>query len=444
MSTLTLSVARYEWSRSEIVLFRVFFVFLLLLTIPLDPDYFHRVLSVNWLHPHFQDLFQLTNYVPRLFYSAHWGIASYTGWGVALLLSVAAAFIWGFFEKGSSEKYNELYYSLRALLRLRLAIGLIGYGVIKLIPIQFPHPTLSDLHTAYGDFLPWKLYYLSTGVASAYYQQTLGAIEILAGFLLLSRKTTAIGAGIAISLLINIVLVNFAYQIGEHLYSVYLLLIAVFVLAYDVPRLYQLLVRERLAKADHFKPAYNTGKWGLAVKSLIILFAIIYASVTYAEYHKSNWPYADTPGLAKAYGVYNVKEFRVNNTVLPYSITDTTRWQDVVFEKWNVLSIKTAKQPTVDFSSPEISYEADSARTYESKGNGGRAFFNYAISGNIITLTNNLIPSDARQFNLARPDSATIVLTGLDSKHDSLHIILQKLPKEYLINKGRHKKVTVY
>lgn len=436
-----------NWSGLELFAFRVLFIFFLLLTIPLDPAYYEKIFSLRLFHLHFQDLFLLTNYVPRLVHVSDWGIRSYTGWGLALLTGLAGASLWTLIEKGKRREYNELNYWLRVLLRYRLALGLIGYGIIKLFPLLLPYPTLSDLHTAYGDFLPWKIYYLSTGVSSAFYEQTLGAIEMIAGLLLLNRRTTAVGAGIAAALLINIVLANFAYQLGEHIYSLYLLLITGYLLAYDTPRLYDLLVKERRAAADHFEPAFvkrSTFKLRYGLKILFLVFVLGYGSLTYASYSKSRWPYPDAPGLTNAYGVYNVREYRVGDSLLPYSITDTTRWQDVVFEKWNVLSVKVAKHLPIDFSSPEIIYEADGQRDYESKGNGGRAFYTYSVRGNHIELTNKNNASDVETFVFSRPDAKTIILEGIDNHNDSVHIILDKLDKEYLLNKGRRKPVSVY
>jgi len=446
MSNAQQHTSGQSWSSIQIVWFRIVFVFLLLLTIPLDWRYYQRIFSINLFHLHYQDLFQLTNYVPRLVHISDWGIASYAGWGIALLVAIIFAFVWDTLEKDGNRDYNQLYYRLRVIVRYRLALGLIGYGVIKLFPVQIPYPALSDLQTAYGDFLPWKIYYLSTGVASAHYEQTLGAIEILAGLLLFCRRTAVVGAGIALALLINIVLANFAYQLGDHVYSLYLLLLAVFVLAYDTPRLYSLLVKEKLAIADHFKPVFkyrNATKWRVALRAIFLVFVIFYASVTYAGYHNSNWPYPDTPGLANAYGVYNVREFRINKNVLPYSATDTTRWQDVVFEKWNVLSIRANRHFPIDFSSPSLDYQTDDQRTYESKGNGGRAFYTYTVTDSTLKLVNNTVPSDVEEFHISRPDKSTIVLDGIDNHADSLHVVLDKLNKEYLLDKGRRKPVTV-
>jgi len=432
------------WSRSQLVLFRIVFIFLLLLTIPLDWHYYGRIFSISLFHLHFQDLFQVTNYVPRFVNFSYWGIASYAGWGIALLVAIAGAIVWGFAEKQKADNYEQLYYWLRVIIRFRLALALIGYGVIKLFPVQIPYPTLSDLHTAYGDFLPWKIYYLSTGVASAHYEQTLGAIELFSAILLFYRRTAIVGASIAVALLVNIVLANFAYQLGDHVYSVYLLILAIFIVAYDVPRLYNLLVKERFAKADTFKPLTSLRpavRYG--IKIALLLFIVFYASLTYASYSKSKWPYADVPGLPGAYGVYNVREFKINNTELPYSATDTTRWQDVVFEKWNVLSIRINKHLPIDLSGPQIDYQADSLRDYESQGNGGRIFYRYSAKDSTIVLTNKNSNTDKAIFKISRPYASTIILSGIDGHRDSLYVVLDKIKKQYLLDKGRRKPVTV-
>jgi len=437
----------YDWNKQQLFLFRIVFILMLLLTVPLHWEYYDKLFSLNIFNLHFQDLFQITNDVPRLINIAYWGIAAYAGWGLALVIAIIGALIWTNLDRHKPQQYEQLYYWLRVIVRYRLALGLIGYGVIKLFPVQVPDATLSDLHTAYGDFLPWKIYYLSTGVARAYYEQTLGGIEIIAGLLLLCRRTAVIGAGIAFAFLINIVLVNFAYQLGEHVYSLYLLLAASFILAYDAPRLYELLVKEKVALADHFRPELHfkhAKKIRYTLKALFGLFVISFSLLTFSSFKKSNWPYPDTPGLSKAYGVYNVKTFKINGTVLPYSLTDTSRWQDVVFEKWNVLSVKTNNPAPIDLSSPDLTYQEDKQRSYESKGNGGRSFYSYILIDSTITLSNKNAALDVQRFKISRPDPATVILNGSNAQGDSLYIELDKLDKTYLLHKGRRKPVQIY
>ncbi|WP_316796764.1 beta-carotene 15,15'-monooxygenase [Pedobacter agri] len=421
--------------------FRTIFVFLLLLTIPLTGSYYSQLFKTDWSH--FQDVFQAVNYVPKFFVGKEWGFGSFSGWGIAFIISLIVAYVWGFWVKYSNQKEPEIYYWMRVIVRFRLAISLMSYGIIKIFPVQLPGPTLSDLHTAYGDFLPWKLYYLSTGVASAYYEQSLGAIEFLAGLLLLFRRTTIIGAGLATSLLINIVLVNYAYHLSDQLYSVYLLILSIFLLLYDVPRLYNLLIKERKAKPDNFNPVYKP-RFKLPLKLAFVAFAIFFSSITYASYRNSNWPYPNTPGLNGAAGCYNVEGFEWNGQLKPYSTTDSLRWVDVVFERWNVLSIKKNINAPINALSPSLTFQKNGLEDYESKGNAGRFFYSYKVSGSTIKLTNKNNVKDTFHLTIYRPGQDIIQLDGTDANNDSIKVVLKKLPKEYLLQKGRRKKVSVY
>src|ERR1700691_5410150 len=94
------------------------------------------------------------------------------------------------------------------------------------------------------------------GAASAHYDEALGLLEVLGGVLVLCRKTDTIRAGIIAAVLTNVVLANFAYQLGDHVYASSLLLIAVFLLAHDLPRLFDLLFLERMAKAERYEPVF--------------------------------------------------------------------------------------------------------------------------------------------------------------------------------------------
>jgi hypothetical protein len=284
------------------------------------------------------------------------GFAAYADWAIVLLIAAAGAITWSIFDRDRKE-FNQWYYWLRVLLRYRLAIAVIAFGIIKIFSIQLPPPTISDLHTNYGEFLPWKVYSLTTGVASAYYEPALGLIEILGGVLLLYRKTISIGAGLIAAFLINVLLANYAYEIGQQVYSAYLLIIALFLIWYDTPRLFSLLVLRKKARANRIKPIFSSDqliKARLALKSVFVIFILLLGVTTYAGHKNDRLPFPKSSGLAAAEGYYNVKEFRLNNQERPYSFTDSLRWQDVVFEKWGTISVRSPKEIKPDLSTPGI------------------------------------------------------------------------------------------
>jgi len=427
-------------NRTNKYLFQVAFVFLLLLTLPIDPWHYRR-LFVNAGGFRFQNIFQLLDYVPYFGHPYEWGLQSFAGWlwiwGAAIVIGT----VWHFADRHFEQRYERWNYFLRVLLRYRLAIALFTYGFLLLFPLQAPFPSLSDLHTKYGEFLPWKIYYHSLGVSTAGYEPILGVAELLAGALLLWRRTVTAGAGLAAAILINIVLVNFAYDLGAHVLSVYLLLIATVLLLHDTPRLYALLVKEERAKADHYQPSFSTTgnalrKWGrIAFPVLVLLYGIL----AYNSYKSEQWPYPGKKGIAGTAGFYDVHQFVIDTTILPYSQTDTTRWQNVVFEKWNTVSIRVNKPLVPDLNGPFINARQD----YESQGNGGRIFYTYTVDNGDLLLTNKSDREDQYRFKIRQADG-NILLDGKDRTGHDLHVELTRLDKQYLLHLGRRKPVKVY
>ena len=436
-----------DWSLPQKVGFRLASIFFALtLLAPLDWKFWRELIHTNWAH--FQDVFRLTAAVPQYSYAPKWGFASFRNVCLVLLVAAVGAAVWSYLDR-NRRQYNVLYYWLRVLLRYRLAIGLIGYGLLQVFPVQFPKPTLSDLHTNYGDYLQWKLYYLTNGIAHADYEQATGLLEVLGGALLLWRTTATIGAIISASLLFNIVLANFAYQLGDHVYATLLLLAVSFLLAYDAPRLLNLLVFQRRAKADRFQlslPSRRAQQLRLALKSAVIVFLIFYtASVAYGFRH-TNWPLPDTAGTLKdSAGFYNVREFTVNGRTIPYSLTDPVRWQNVVFEKWNTISVRSNRPLPIDVANPPIAYESDQ-RKYEFAGNGGRRFYSYTADPASATLHLNgeNDPHESISFQYSYAPDGSLALTGADESGNTLHVVLDKIDKQYLLNLGRRHPLTIY
>ena len=433
------------WRGVELITFRLIFLFILLLTIPFHWSYYENILAIHPFYLKFQDLFQISHHIPGIPTLSGEETQSFSGWIIAAIVATIGTLIWTVADRNANN-YDRLYYWTRAALRYRLAGGTIAYGLLLLIPVLIPAPTISDLHTAYGDFLPWKIYYHSTAVASAAYRQTIGFIQILGGLLLLRRRTVVFGSIIILFILVNVVLVNFAYDIGEHLYSTYLLLLAALLLVHDLPRLYTLIVLGSRTAADKIRLQFNRKEivFKRIVRSAFAVFSVLFVTLLGKTFYQSNWPYPDTPGLSNAQGYYNVRSFRINDSLLPYSATDPIRWTDVVFEKWNVLSIRNNSPYPALLAGPEIVSEADNIPHYESLGNGGRNFYRYNISDKNIDVYSQYDSSDHLRFTVQRPDSATIILQGKNKAGDSLLVTLNKVNKDYLLYKGRRKPLSVY
>lgn len=448
MSDLATITERYHaagWRPLERVAFRIAFVFFGLLIVPLDWSYWRQLATTDWSQ--FQDLFRLTTYSPEFIAVPKWGLASYGNWGLALLVAIAVGIVWSARDRRRRE-YDDLYYWFRAALRYRLALSAIAYGVLMALDLLFPAPTLSDLNTNYADFLPWKIYYLTLGVASARYEESLGIISLAGGLLLLARPTAVIGAGIVSAMLVNIVAVAFAYQTGDHVHASLLLLIATVLLAHDLPRLYDLLVRERPAVADSYQPVFAAGWPARArrlLKGAVVVFAVVLGGEALHAGRGGEWRFSDQPGLPGAEGLYNVKEFAINGRTLPYSLVDPVRWQNVVFERWNTVSIRVHRPVAINLATPSIAPASADRRNYEMAGNGGRHFYRYTATGDgRLTLQGRNDPAESYAFTCVRDGDHQLRLSGTDAAGNTLAIQLEKVDKVYLLNEGRRRPLTIY
>ncbi|MNK13812.1 hypothetical protein D3C87_319040 [compost metagenome] len=448
---MTLLADSHFFKRYRSAILYIGLIFFLILSIPYDPNLF--------TDRSFGDLFSLENWFALATYRTSFiaespfvgtDVRGYYNWAIALVL---ALLLFGAFGRKIKHTFqvedDRVFYWLRVLLRYRLALAMTFIGLVKIIPIQLPEPTISELHTEYGDFLLWKLYYLTNGIATAGYLPVIGALEIVGGLFLLNRRTAIIGSGLLIAVLLNVVIVNYVYEIGEQVYSSFLLLLAVVIFSYDWPRFYQLLIKKGATIPDGFWPVYGRRIAGIRpyLQVLFLLLIAVFSVQAYLSWKNSDYPFPDEKGLEGAAGVYDVKDFVWKGDTIPYSLTDTLRWKDVVFEKWNTLSIRGNRSVRVDSLKPRIAFNRE--RNYEYLGNGGREFFGYTSKqGSDNTATIKLVGKVSKGHTFAfvvnRPDKRTLVLDGVNQLGDSLHVRLEKVNKKYLLHEGRRKPIRIY
>lgn len=428
-----------EWRPYTKIVFRFFFVYFLIQTVPLDWKYYTQVFSINWAALRYEDIFNLAHYQPQ-FLS---GTQSFGNWGIAAFIALAGTFIWTYADHNRTKDYDRLYYWLRVIVRYRLAIGIIAYGFIKFFPLQAPYPSISNLNTHYGDFTRWKLFSLSLGVVPSY-ELFLGLVEILAGLLLFYRKTASIGALIIVFFTGNVFVSNLAYEGGEYVYSFYLISLALFVLVYDIRRLADLLVWQRPATPNRFRIVfhgrYKYARW-LLKGAFIFFFVVLYGFKTGAGYRHDPYQFPQGKGLSAASGIYNVTTFRINNDTLPYSKTDPVRWQDVVFEQWPTISVRTNTPVIIDSNNVEkVAAAKDIDKTYEAEGTNERSYYDYKADtvNHVLTLLNKNVhyKGESLLLHYDRPSASRIILSGIDQHKDSIYVVLDRIDKRYLLEEA--------
>jgi hypothetical protein len=139
-----------------------------------------------------------------------------------------------------------LHAALRFYLRTYLAANMFVYGIVKLFCHQFPALTAARVFMNVGDASPMGLLWRTMSYSPAY-EMFAGALETTAALLLCFRRTTTVGALLASSVMANVVMLNFCFDVPVKIYSTQLLACCALLLAPDARGLVDFLLRKRTA-----------------------------------------------------------------------------------------------------------------------------------------------------------------------------------------------------
>jgi len=428
-------IEQRQWTSLGKTTFRIFFVYFFIQVVPLDWKFYSDLFSVNWRHLDYSDIFNIAHYTPRLFATSQ----TYSDWAVLFFIAIIIGLVWTYAVRNKNTSYASLYYWLRVIVRYRLAVGIIAYGAIKFFPLQSPYPSLANLNTSYGDFTRWKLFSLSLGIVPNY-ESFLGAVEIVTGLLLLYRKTASIGAFIVVVFTGNVFMSNLAYDGGEQVYSLFLITLAIFILTFDIQRLFNLLVLQKPTPPNTFKPVLapwqQWTRYGLKT-AVVFFFVVLYGFKVQAAARNGQAGVNKNSLPGNSSGLYNVAVFTINKDTIAYSKTDSLRWQDVVIERWNTISIRSNRPVVVDSSNTGVVGSDYVDKAYELQGSAGRHYYSYEADTTNHKLTlhnkNKHYAGETMTFLYKKINDSTISLSGLNERKDSIYVLLNRLDKKYLL-----------
>ena len=230
--------------------------------------------------------------------------------------------------------------------RYFLAYYLFSYGFVKVIKLQFPYPGLTRLTERYGDSSPMGLAWTFLGYSGAY-NYFMGFAEVLAGVFLLWRRTTLLGAIVTIGVMLNVVVMNYTFDIPVKIFSTNLLIMAIFLTAFDFQRLVNFFI---LNKAVTPPPAnyQMAGKRKIVFRRLmkgLVIFTVLYFTL-WSSYQKRG-KYMDFQQRPPLYGIYNVERYFKGNAEVPLFFTDTAHWRQVIFNYPGYVNLRSVSDSTV-------------------------------------------------------------------------------------------------
>ena len=255
---------------------------------------------------------------------------------LVFVIAIIGTITWTLLDRKRAN-YRKLYYVLTTAIRYYVGLMLISYGLVKVIQLQFSAPQFYRLMQPYGESSPMGLAWTFLGFSEGY-NLFMGIAEVLAG-LLLFRRTMTFGAVITLMTAMNVMAVNYFYDVPVKILSTHLVIMTLFLLARDLKKVMEFFVTHKavekltliqMPKLD--KPI----KTGLMIfKGLILAYAIGYGLYSALDSRKLYGTLAPKPPL---YGVYEVTNLEVNGDTITNYKSDKL-WKSLTFERANGASI---------------------------------------------------------------------------------------------------------
>jgi hypothetical protein len=242
-----------------------------------------------------------------------------------LILALATTVLLSILDRKRKD-YGRVHAWLRLLIRYTLSFTLFTYGLVKIFPLQFRPTTLDRFIEPYGHFSPMGVLWNFMG-ASIPYIIFAGLCEMTPAVLLLFRRTTTLGSLTAFGVLLNVVMLNFCYDVPVKLYSTNLLLMAIFLATPDVRRLTHALLLNRSADPSSPPEIHFEMHWA---RMAATAFQIAFVGYFLFGQINSNWKMYRSvyvhPDQPPIYGLYRVEAFQRGGREIPPLATDGTRW----------------------------------------------------------------------------------------------------------------------
>lgn len=327
-----------------------------------------------------------------------------------LLLVLIATIVWTVLDRRRGS-YHTAYYWLRVLVRYYLAVNMFGYGFAKVFHLQMPFPYLSQLVQPFGDKSPMGLAWSFIGYSNAYSAYT-GWGEVIGGALLLFRRTTTLGAIVSAVVMLNVMVLNYCFDIPVKLFSSVLFLMCVVLIAPDAKRLWNVLILNRPTEQNYIGLRLTRRWMRIArpwLKWIFVLYLVYFNISSSLDAQKQ---YGDNRKRPALYGIYNTETFVRNKDTIAPLTTDTTRWKQLViqFEK-----------------NAQVKLMNDTVRRYN--------FIVDTISKSVSVYLNTDTVNKSKLFYHA--DTIYLTLSGR-LKNDSVYMRLKKydINKFRLVNRG--------
>jgi len=332
---------------------------------------------------------------------------------IATALLITA--IWSWADR-KRPNYSHAYLWLRVCMRLMVGWAMLGYGVKKLIGAQFTPLTLARQVQPFDRATPMGMLWTFMG-ASQPYSFFGGFGETLGGVLIVIPPLATLGTLVSLVMMANVLMLNLCYDVPRKIFSIHLVLMCLFLLLPEFRRLTNVFILNRQADPVPRPPLFKDKFMNWVAVTFQVAFGAYVLFIAGAQSIR------DLRGEVamvspEIRGVWFVDELVVGGIPHLPLVTDSDRWQNVIFDNPSHLTFQLM--------------------------NGREVFYalQLASDGNSLTLTSGDNPPVTGTFAINRSGADRMTLEGnFGIQQITAHLKRVNLsdPKDYpLVNLGFH------
>lgn len=213
---------------------------------------------------------------------------------------------------------------------------MIMYGMAKVFYMQFQYPSTMRLEQKLGDMSPMGLLWTFMGYSKGYTMFT-GWLELIAGVFILFRRTMTLGLLMAFGVMLNVMMLNFCYDVPVKLLSSHIVFLSLVLLIPAGKSIWQYF----LGTGDIARPSYPLFDYKNAASIFIgakVLFLVLYlggSAIRMMSYDSSKKFIFGQLNDVTQFRMYDSKGAEVTD------ITSDRIWESVTESGSDYLSIKT-------------------------------------------------------------------------------------------------------
>jgi hypothetical protein len=255
-----------------------------------------------------------------------------------LVFSLAATAVWSVLDR-RRPAYPSMHKWFHVFLRFAAGTTMVGYGMVKAIPLQMSAPGLTRLLEPFGNLSPMGVLWASTG-ASFPYERFAGVMELTAAVLLFIPRLSMLGAMVLVADSIQIFTLNMTYDVPVKLFSFHLILMGLVLLAPDMRRLWSVLVLNRGAGPSTPPPLARNVKIRRGLLAAQLVFGAYVLGSGNVDARASWYRYGGGAPKSPLYGIWIIEKMEINGVERAPLVTDWDRWRRLVFQNMTAMSFQ--------------------------------------------------------------------------------------------------------